>query len=119
MKREEVVRLLVTIDEEIGVAMELGDEERTRAAMAAHKAVSGLHVDGVDVVRMRRFNGSVGACGYTSRLGPTPASMHPDRCVCQGDDPTPHKHYDHAPHNCARCGKCESYEPAVKVSGEN
>lgn len=59
----------------------------------------------------RRFNDTTGAHGYWTKDGPTGAHQHPDKCVCQGTDPTPHKHYDEAPFACARCGKCDHYRP--------
>ena len=115
MNRIKIVEILIAIDEEIGVAFRADDNNRLRAAKAAHEAVGRLHVDGVDVERMRKFNNSVGALGYVSVRGITGANHHPDRCKCQEIDPTPHKHYDTAPHNCARCMKCESYDPAIGV----
>lgn len=63
--------------------------------------------------RMRRFNATCGTDGYMSVRGRTAGSLHPDRCICQGSDRTPHKHRDEAPHGCARCVGCESYEPAI------
>ncbi len=43
-------------------------------------------------------------------------NVHPDRCVCQGTDPTPHRHYREWPFSCARCGhkNCAAYRPALK-----
>lgn len=62
------------------------------------------------VPRWQRFNDSTGALSWNHRS----AAEHPDRCVCQGDDTTPHKHYDDDPrHGCARCSKCKRYRPAV------
>jgi hypothetical protein len=63
--------------------------------------------------RSQRFSGTCGTHGYISKLGRTGANLHPDRCVCQGSDPTPHKHYREAPHNCARCTECDAYTPAL------
>jgi hypothetical protein len=34
-------------------------------------------------------------------------------CVCQGDDPIGHKHYDEGKHTCARCLKCPGYRPRI------
>ena len=59
--------------------------------------------------RWRRFNEAVGTVGYVGAAGPTGAHRHPDRCVCQGDDPTPHKHRDEPPHACARCTSCDEW----------
>jgi putative FmdB family regulatory protein len=59
------------------------------------------------------FKNTCGTNGWTSQRGREPGFMHPDRCVCQGDDPTPHKHYDEKPHSCARCGECRRYKPAL------
>lgn len=63
--------------------------------------------------RWRHFNDTVGAFGYISALGRTGANLHPDRCVCQSDDPTPHKHRAEPPHTCARCLECQGYRPAI------
>ena len=63
--------------------------------------------------RCQRFNDTTGAFGYWSARGPTPASLHPDRCECQGKDPTPHKHYPEAPYSCARCSACQGYVPEL------
>lgn len=57
-----------------------------------------------------RFNNTTGVIGYVSSLGRTPGSYHPDRCICQGDDSTPHKHYPEKPYACARC-RCTFYSP--------
>jgi hypothetical protein len=65
--------------------------------------------------RWRRFNETTGAFGYMTASGPMGANHHPDRCVCQGDEATPHKHYTDDPlHPCARCGKCTAYQAAVQ-----
>ena len=63
------------------------------------------------VERWRRFNETTGACGYAIDGKKYGGHQHPDRCKCQGTDTTPHKHYSDAPHRCARCGKCDAYEP--------
>lgn len=63
--------------------------------------------------RGKRFNETTGAFGYMSVHGPRGGHQHPDRCWCQGDDPTPHKHYDGAPNMCARCSECRGYAPAI------
>lgn len=34
-------------------------------------------------------------------------------CVCQGNDPWLHTHYDHGPHPCARCLECQGYQPRI------
>ncbi len=67
--------------------------------------------------RRVRFSDTCGASGYMSKLGRTGANRHPDRCVCQGRETTPHKHYDDPPYNCARCGDCAGYVPAVDDPG--
>lgn len=60
--------------------------------------------------RVRRFKNTTGALSWGGR----PATLHPDRCVCQ-DEAVPHKHYQDDPqHSCARCG-CTSYRPKVLV----
>jgi hypothetical protein len=65
--------------------------------------------------RCTRFNDTTGALTWNYQS----ASLHPDRCKCQGNDPTPHKHYDEPPYACARCVKCEAYEPAVPEPPES
>jgi hypothetical protein len=68
----------------------------------------------VDLEERRRvFHETCGAFGYISARGPTGANHHPDRCTCQGDDTTPHKHYNNPPYACARCGKCNAYTPLL------
>lgn len=61
----------------------------------------------LETLRVFRFNEMTGCISGGDR--------HPDRCVCQGSDPTPHKHYGEPPHSCARCGhkSCAAYRPAV------
>jgi hypothetical protein len=65
--------------------------------------------------RIDRFKQTTGALGYTTIRGPTGAHVHPDRCVCQGHDTTPHQHYRDAPHRCARCLDCIGYRPAFNL----
>lgn len=65
------------------------------------------------VDRRMRFENTCGALGYTTKRGYTGANHHPDRCECQGSDPTPHKHYYEPPHSCARCLECKAYKPAI------
>jgi hypothetical protein len=60
-------------------------------------------------VRRQRFNDTTGVFGYISNLGRTGANLHPDRCACQGNDPTPHKHRGDG--SCARCLPCKAYVP--------
>lgn len=62
--------------------------------------------------RSTNFNDTTGVHGWTSELGRHGGDSHPDRCTCQGDDTTPHKHYGTWPHSCARCA-CSAYSPAV------
>jgi hypothetical protein len=64
--------------------------------------------------RSKNFNETCGTHGYTNARGMrVGGNEHPDRCVCQGDDTTPHKHYRDAPYSCARCLRCDGYAPAV------
>jgi hypothetical protein len=63
-----------------------------------------------------RFNETTGSLSWDRRS----AADHPDRCVCQGNDFTPHKHHgDTRNHACARCF-CKGYQPAhvSKQAGE-
>jgi hypothetical protein len=70
--------------------------------------------------RWKSVNDTCGALGYVSRLGKTGANLHPDRCVCQKDDPTPHKHYPNDPkHGCARCTECKEFKSAVRTMTES
>lgn len=59
--------------------------------------------------RCLSFNEAGGATSWNHR----PFSEHPDRCTCQGDDPTPHRHEpkDSGGQPCARC-HCAAYNPA-------
>jgi putative FmdB family regulatory protein len=66
--------------------------------------------------RHQFFKNTCGTNGWTSQRGREPGFTHPDRCVCQGSDPTPHKHYDEAPFSCARCSGCKAYRPALRES---
>lgn len=65
----------------------------------------------------RQFSETVGVFGYVSAAGPTGANHHPGRCVCQGDDTTPHKHYREPPFKCARCLGCGGFTPARPLWG--
>lgn len=65
-------------------------------------------------MRSRRFNKTTGSLTWNYRS----AAEHPDRCVCQGNETTPHKHYLDAPYSCARCSECEAYRPAVGLDVE-
>jgi len=62
--------------------------------------------------RCARFNDTTGALTWNYQS----ASLHPDRCKCQGNETTPHKHYAYPPYACARCSDCKAYEPAVAAS---
>lgn len=59
----------------------------------------------------KRFNETTGAIGYISAAGYTGADHHPDRCICQGTDTTPHKHYKEPPYECGRCVECKGFVP--------
>ena len=68
--------------------------------------------------RGKRFNDTCGPFGYWTAQGEVGGNHHPDRCVCQKDDTTPHKHYDRADdpkHSCARCSECKGYTPALEA----
>lgn len=60
--------------------------------------------------RFREFNGSGGAVSWNL----LPFSEHPDRCACQVDDPSPHRHYTDNK-KCARC-ECTGYAPALTAT---
>lgn len=62
----------------------------------------------------RRFNNTTGAISWGYRS----AGLHPDRCICQADDATPHKHYPESPFACARC-ECAFYSPVWPDRGGN
>lgn len=61
--------------------------------------------------RWATFESAGGAISWNHR----PYYEHPDRCVCQGRDPYPHRHRsaeDSDPkHSCARCVECNEYRP--------
>ena len=63
------------------------------------------------VERFHEFQGAGGAISWNRR----PFSEHPDRCVCQGDDPTPHRHHSDWRLSCARCS-CVEYTPAFSLA---
>lgn len=57
--------------------------------------------------RLERFNSQVGASSWKRR----PASEHPDACVCNADEWTPHVHDEDGV--CRRCVECKGYSPKV------
>lgn len=67
-------------------------------------------VAALEYLRVLRFNETTGCLSG--------GDVHVDRCVCQKDDPTPHKHYAEVPYSCARCGheRCAAYTPAVPLA---
>ena len=82
-------------------------KDEVRAVLRAYDAVGKIRAEDVPLDRLDRINGQGGALTWCGRS----FAEHPDRCQCQGDDTTPHRHYDHAPYRCARCGKCDAYSP--------
>jgi putative FmdB family regulatory protein len=69
--------------------------------------------------RLERFNAFNHAGGALTWNGRSFAD-HPDRCVCQGTDDLPHRHYDDSHKGfggCARCG-CVEYTPAFTPACE-
>jgi putative FmdB family regulatory protein len=58
--------------------------------------------------RQKSFDSAGGAMSWNYRS----FAIHPDRCVCQGTDSTPHRHYEED-HSCARCIKCTKYQPQI------
>lgn len=66
--------------------------------------------------RSARFNAQNGVSGFMSAKGPAGANRHPDRCVCNEKETTPHKHRREHPHSCARCVECKAYEPAFQLA---
>jgi hypothetical protein len=116
MKSQAIAAILSSLNDELERLHNLGvpglrpsdeDWERVRVILRAYHAVQKIPADDVDLARLGRINNEGGALSWCGRS----FGAHPDRCVCQGDDPGPHRHYDHAPYRCARCGKCESYNP--------
>ena len=97
-----------------------GSDERIveAARMSTGKGFLGWGSGAALDERRERFHSTTGAFGYTTEAGPTGANSHPDRCKCQGDETTPHKHYTDPPHRCARCNECSGYDPAVPGVGD-
>jgi len=83
------------------------DWEKMRVVLHAYRAIGRIRAEDVDHARLDRINHQGGALSWEGRS----FALHPDRCECQGSDPIPHRHYDHAPHRCARCGQCDAYAP--------
>jgi hypothetical protein len=75
--------------------------------LRACDAIGKIRAEDVDHARLGRINGEGGALSWCGRS----FALHPDRCTCQGNDQIPHRHYDHAPYRCARCGDCNAYSP--------
>ena len=68
--------------------------------------------------RRVRFDDTTGALSWNLSWNRKSAALHPDRCTCQHDDPTPHQHYTSPPHKCARCLECTGYNPAEPETPE-
>lgn len=115
MKSATIAGILSLLNDECGRLNDLhGDHyptdeewESVRVVLRAYDAIGKIRAEDVDHARLDRINGQGGALSWGGRS----FAEHPDRCTCQGDDPIPHRHYDHAPFSCARCGKCEAYAP--------
>lgn len=118
MKSQAIADMLSTLNDELGRLNELEtrprptDEEweKVRIVLRAYHAIGKIRAEDVDHARLNRINNEGGALSWCGRS----FALHPDRCECQGDDPIPHRHYDEAPHSCARCIECKAYVP---VSG--
>ena len=122
MKSKAIADILSALNDECGRLQALetpgvrpSDEEweRVRVVLRAYDAIGKIRAEDVDHARLDRINNEGGALSWCGRG----FYEHPDRCECQGDDPIPHRHYDHAPYKCARCGKCDAYTP-VSVSAQ-
>lgn len=117
MKRDAIAAILVSLNEELGRLNPLNDHtafDRNRAqilvVLQAYDKIGDIRAEDVDMERLDSINGSGGALSWCGRS----FSLHPDRCECQKNDHIPHRHYGHAPYNCARCGDCSGYTPVEK-----
>ena len=105
-----IAKILSTLNDECGRLNDLDLDkvkDDIRIVLKAYNAIGKIRAEDVPMDRLYRINNEGGAlswCGHSFCL-------HPDRCECQGDDPIPHRHYDYAPYNCARCGRCNGYSP--------
>ncbi len=113
MKSKEIAAILSTLNDECGRLNDLmrgypsaKEWEPLRLVMRAYDAIGKIRAEDVDLERLDRFNGAGGALSCNHRS----FGAHPDRCECQGNEVTPHRHYGHAPYSCARC-PCEAYVP--------
>lgn len=113
MRNSVIAGILSLLNDELGRLSD-GDwdanKDNIRTVLRAYHAVGHIRAEDVDHVRLDCFNNSGGALSWCGRS----FALHPDRCECQGNDPIPHRHYDHAPFKCARCMKCKGYAPVKK-----
>jgi len=121
MRSEAIAAILSTLNDELG---RLNDQEtpgerpsdahweNVRIVLRAYHAIGKIRAEDVDHARLDRINGEGGALSWCGRS----FAEHPDRCDCQGADPIPHRHYDEAPHHCARCVECRGYAPVEVVA---
>jgi len=114
MKSKAIADILSTLNDELGRLNDLetrplteAEWERVRIVLRAYHAIGEIRADDVDHARLDRINSQGGALSWGGRS----FAEHPDRCECQGNEPIPHRHYDEAPHRCARCRECNAYSP--------
>ena len=109
MKSAAIARILSTLNDECGRLSDLDADLKTmQTVLQAYDAVGKIRAEDVPTNRLDRINNEGGALSWCGRS----FAEHPDRCKCQERDPIPHRHYDHAPYSCARCG-CDAYSPEV------
>ncbi len=100
-------------------------EEKIRKALqaarrlAAHVQSQSSTIEGLreEVERLKRETPESRCKNFNETSGAIyGGNVHPDRCVCQGTDPTPHRHYREWPFSCSRCGhkNCAAYRAALK-----
>jgi hypothetical protein len=111
MNSEAVAAILSALNDECGRLNDGADYEAQRVVLRAYAAIGKIRAEDVDLVRLDHFNGSGGALSWNHRS----FAIHPDRCKCQGNDPIPHRHYDYAPYDCARCLRCRGYSPKERI----
>lgn len=110
MKSKTIADILSLLNDEYGRLGEMdwgATKDEVRALSRAYDAIGKIRAEDVDHERLARINGQGGALSWCGRS----FAEHPDRCMCQGNDPIPHRHYGHAPYKCARCGECRAYTP--------
>jgi hypothetical protein len=117
VKSAAIAGILSLLNDECG-RLNDGDWEANKGhlltVLRAYDVIGKIRAEDVDHARLDRINGQGGALSWNGRG----FDVHPDRCECQGADPIPHRHYDHAPYGCARCSECKAYSPVRRAESD-